>query len=59
MIVNVMGVPVQDTPPFVITGVTVIIAVTGADVALVAINDEMFPLPFAAKPIDGVLFTQL
>ena len=57
--VNVIGVPVQLTPPFVITGVTVITAVTGADVALVAIKDEMFPLPLAANPIEAVLFTQL
>ena len=57
--VNVIGVPVQLTPPLVITGVTVIVAVTAADVLFIAVNDAMLPLPLAARPIDGVLFTQL
>ena len=57
--VNVMGVPVQLKPALVITGVTVIVAVTAKDVLFIAVNDAIFPLPFAAKPIDGVLFTQL
>ena len=57
--VNVIGVPVQLTPPLVITGVTVIVAVTGTDVLFIAINEAMFPLPLAANPIEGVLFIQL
>ena len=56
---NVMGVPTQATAPLVIVGVTVMVAVTGAAVALVATNDAIFPAPVAASPIDGVLFTQL
>ena len=59
VIVNVVEVPVQGTPAFVITGVTVMVAVIGADVTLLDTNDAMLPLPLAAKPIDGVLFTQL
>jgi hypothetical protein len=40
-------------------GVTVIVAVTGNAVALVALKLAMLPLPLAARPIDGVLLTQL
>lgn len=46
-------------PVGVVTGVTVIVAVTGALVRLIALKDAMLPLPLAARPIDGVLFTQL
>ena len=42
-----------------VVGVTVIVAVTGALVAFVAVNDAISPVPFAANPIDGVLFVQL
>ena len=59
VMVNVMAVPVQLTPPFVNVGVTVIVAVIGAVPVLFAINDRILPVPFAAKPIDVVLFTQL
>ena len=57
--VNVLDVPAQLTPAFVNIGLTVMVAVTADDVALVAIKEAMFPLPLAANPIDGVLFTQL
>ena len=57
--VNVLDVPTQLTPAFVNVGVTVIVAVTGALVALVAINDAILPAPLATKPIDGVVFVQL
>ena len=40
-------------------GVTVIVATTGALVALVAVNEAILPLPLAASPIDGALFVQL
>jgi hypothetical protein len=53
--VNVLGVPVQVVPE----GVTVIVAVTGALVALVAVNDAILPDPLPASPIDGVLLVQL
>jgi len=59
VMVNVIGVPTQATAPLVIVGVTVMVAVTGAAVALVAVKDAILPAPVAASPIDGVLFTQL
>jgi len=40
-------------------GVTVIVAVTGALVELVATNAAIFPLPLAAKPIEVLLLVQL
>ena len=35
------------------------VAVTGDVPALVAVKDAMLPVPLAAKPIEGVLLTQL
>jgi len=35
------------------------VAVTGAVVAFVPVNDAIFPVPLAARPIDVVLFVQL
>ena len=40
-------------------GVTVIVAVTAVVPAFVALNEAILPVPLAANPIDGVLFTQL
>ena len=57
--VNVLDVPAQLTPPLVKVGVTVIVAVTDALVALVAVNEAILPAPLAAKPIDGAVFVQL
>src|SRR5882762_6827186 len=45
VIVNVVGVPVHVVPPFVYDGVTVIVAVTGAVVAFVAVNEAILPEP--------------
>ena len=59
MIVKVLLVPTQLTPPFTNVGVTVIVAVTGAVPVLVAVNDGIFPAPLAANPMDGALLTQL
>ena len=59
VIVNVTGVPEQFVPPLAKTGVTVIVATTGALPVLVAVKDAMFPEPEAARPIDGALFVQL
>ena len=58
--VKVMGVPVQ-TAPVVgeVTGVTVIVAVMGALVAFVVMNEAISPEPLAAKPIPVLLFVQL
>ena len=41
------------------TGVTVMVATTGDDVALAVVKGVIFPVPFAANPMDGVLFIQL
>ena len=57
--VNVIEVPTQLTPALVYVGVTIMVAVTGAVVALVATKDPILPLPLAANPIEGVLLTQL
>ena len=35
------------------------VATTGAVPVLTAANEEMFPDPLAARPIDGVLLVQL
>jgi ABC-type multidrug transport system permease subunit len=53
VIVTVCGVPVQVVPPFVKLGVTVIVATTGVDPGLIAINDAISPVPLAANPIEG------
>lgn len=55
LIVNEVGVPGQ---PFAV-GVTVIVAVTGFVPLLVPVKEPMLPFPLAARPIEGVLFTQL
>jgi hypothetical protein len=57
--VKVIAVPTQATAPLVSVGVPVMVAVTGAAVALVATKEAILPAPVAASPIDGVLFTQL
>ncbi len=59
MIVKVWGVPVQLTPPLVKVGVTVMVAVTGEVPLLMAVKEEMFPLPLAPSPIDVLSFNQL
>ena len=59
VMVNVIGVPLQFTPPLLNTGVTVIVAVTALVVLFTAVNDGIFPVPLAAKPMDVVLLTQL
>ena len=53
--VNICGNPVQPLAE----GVTVIVAVTGVLPGLTAVKAGIFPLPLAAKPIDGLLFDQL
>jgi hypothetical protein len=50
---------VQGTPPLVKVGVTVIVAITGAVPELTAANAVILPAPLAARPIEGILFTQL
>ena len=51
VMVKVDGVP---THPFAV-GVTVMEATTGAVPGLVAVKEGIFPVPLAARPMDGVL----
>jgi hypothetical protein len=53
--VKVIGVPLQVAA----TGVIVTVETTGSDVALTALNEAMFPVPFAPNPIDEFEFVQL
>lgn len=55
VIIKFCGVPGQSIDD----GVTVMVAVMGALVVLIAVNDGILPLPLAAKPIEVLLFTQL
>ena len=56
---NEAGLPVQVNPVLVKAGVVVMVAVTGALVVLVAVNDEIFPVPAAARPMEVLELTQL
>ena len=56
VIVKVFAVPVE--PAQLVTGVTIIVAVIGDVVALIAVKLSILPVPLAARPIDGVLFVQ-
>ncbi len=40
------------------SGVTVIVAITGVVPVFIALNVEIFPVPLADSPIDGVLLVQ-
>ena len=55
MYVYVVGVPLHPLA----LGVIVIVDVIGLAVVLIALNDEIFPDPEAAKPIDGLEFVQV
>jgi hypothetical protein len=55
VMVNVAGMPVQ----LAADGVTVIVAVIGALVKLIAVKDAILPVPLAPKPIDVFVFVQL
>lgn len=57
--VNVVDAPVQLIPPLVKVGVIVIVAVTGVEPVLMAINDGMVLVPLAPSPIDVLLLVQL
>ena len=59
VMVKVIDGPVQLVPPLLKVGVTVIVATTGALVALVAVNDRILPVPDAPNPIEGVLLVKL
>ena len=55
VIENAIGVPIHPLA----AGVTVMVAITGAVPALVAVNEGISPVPLAASPIDGVLLVQV
>ncbi len=55
VIVYAFGVPGQPLA----LGVTVILAVTGSAELFVAENEGVFPVPLAARPIEGVEFVQV
>lgn len=57
--VNVMAVPVQVTPALVYTGVTVMVAVTGALVLLIAVKAGTVLVPLAPRPMETLLLVQL
>ena len=57
--VNVFDGPLQDTPPPVNTGVTVIVAVTAEEPAFTAENAAMSPVPLAASPMEVVLLVHV
>jgi hypothetical protein len=59
VMVNDVKLPVQVTPWLVKVGVTVIVAMTGALVMLVAVKEEISPEPEAASPMEGLEFVQL
>ena len=53
---NLTGKPVQ---PVADTGVAVMVATTAPVVVFITLNGAMSPVPFAARPIPGLLLTQL
>lgn len=59
VMVKLIAVPTQLTPPLVKVGVTVMVATTGTGLRLTATKLAMLPLPLAGKPIEGRLFVQL
>ena len=59
VIVKKVDIPVHVIPELVNSGVTVMVAVIGAVVALVALKERISPVPFAARPIEVLVFVQL
>ena len=51
--------PVHVRPALVKVGVIVIPAVTGSVVVLVTVNEEIFPVPLAVRPMEVFELTQL
>ena len=54
-----MAAPAHVTVPLAYEGVTVMVAITGAVPAFVAVKIAIFPEPLAANPMEGVSFVQL
>ena len=59
MMLKEAALPVHVKPALVNVGVTVIPAVTGATVVLVTVNEEILPVPAAARPMEVFELTQL
>jgi hypothetical protein len=59
VIVKVLSSPSQSIPPFSNTGLTLMTAIIGVLVRLVAVKEEISPLPLLERPILGVLFVQV
>ena len=55
VMVYVVAVPIQ----LFAVGVTVMVAVTGVSVAFVAVNELIFPVPLADKPIEVLLLVHV
>ena len=59
VMLNVVELPVQVRPALVKVGVIVTVEVTGELVALVAVNEEISPVPPAPSPMVVLELTQL
>ena len=59
VIVKKVDIPVHVIPELVNSGVTVMVAVIGAVVVLVAWNERISPVPFVASPIKVLVLVQL
>lgn len=60
VMLKLLGVPTQLTPPLVKVGVTVIVPVIGTLVGLVAVNvGNELPAPLAPRPMEISLFVQV
>ena len=59
VIVKVCGIPLQETPFNVFTGVTEIVALIAVVPVLVAVNAAMLPVPLAARPMAVLLLVQV
>jgi hypothetical protein len=59
VMVKVCGVPLQETPFSVFTGVTEIVALIAVVPVLVAVNAVMLPVPLAASPMFVLVLVQV
>ena len=59
VMVKVLLGPAQPTAPVVKVGVTTMVATTGAVPVLTAVNEAIFPVPLAARPMLVVVLVQV
>ena len=57
--VMLCALPKHVNPPLVYCGVTVTVATIGFGLIFDAVKEEIFPEPFAARPIPGFEFIQV